>query len=153
LRKAIKIGLGIAVGVGAFFLLAVIVYLYDISELRSLSIEELESISVDWEYDDILRNPEKYEYKLIHFEGQIIYGRQHFFGDYGLQVRIDCKPIPNNFDCNDFWVDYTGKRLLVDDVVEVYAQVDWIEDIELTDIGVFVPMPRVTAIRVNCLNC
>jgi len=123
-----------------------------IQKLQNLSQGELESMSVDWTYDDILRDVKKYQGKIIHFKGPIITTDTVSDDRVALQVRIDCKPWPDSYDCNDMIVDYTGKRLLVDDKVEVWGTVERVDEIEIVLRGEEL-MPIIKAIKVNCVNC
>ena len=62
-----KIALVIAPIVGILFLIVVfpISDQDEYSELQSLSNIEFQAMAIDWQYDDILRNFEKYEGKII----------------------------------------------------------------------------------------
>ena len=120
-----------------------------ISEVRSLSDEELRAMSVDWDYKDILRNPEKYKGKIIHFTAKVFKVQEKIGGNYQLEVKTDC-PYPD-WRCGNFVVDYTGSRILQNDIVRVYAQVDYVDN--YTILGTVLPVPYVTAVRLSCVNC
>jgi len=167
LGKGKKIGIGVGLGILGFFIFALVAgtmmfheeeqelrntAIEEEQELRFRSIEELEKLSVSWEYDDILRNIEYYEGKIIHIEGSII-TTEYVSGDrYALLVGIDCKPRPDNLDCNDMVIGYNGKKLLKDDKIEAWIIVDKIAEVK-TDSGEYELMPVVEAIKVNCLTC
>jgi len=155
--KIKKIGIGFGIFVASFFILIVIVAVTNFeqdkeeqelkSKLRSMSIEELEELSVHWEYDDILRNIERYEGKIIRFEGKI--WRVESLGEdhYVLTVR-------EGGGLDIFFVDYTGSRVLDGDSIRVYGEV-W----KVIEVGSMLapdfksPYPAVKAIRLTCTNC
>jgi len=156
--KGAKIGIGVGIGVAAFFIIAISIGSANIAEKdqasRTLSVEELQAMSVDWEYDDILRNFEKYYENIIHFQGPLI-SVDPIPGAtdrYGLLVQVGCKRLPDNYDCNYILSDYIGKRLLKDDVVEIFGQVKKIHQMEL-EIGGETPIPVVKGLRVDCISC
>lgn len=115
--------------------------------LYELSEEELKQLVVDWEYDDILRNFEKYKGKVIRFDGKIFrvetIGKDH----YALTVW-------ESRDSDVIVVDFRGSRLLSGDEIIVYGTVD-----KIIEVGSMLasdwknPYPVVTAVRYSCLNC
>jgi len=119
-------------------------------ELRNMSIEELEELSVSWYYNDLLRNPEKYKGEIIFFEGEIFMvdsiGKDHYAfylwtgtGEYGLDQLV---------------VEWKGGRLLDGDEISGYA-----EFVDVVDVGSMLvenyynPKPHVEAIQLTCYNC
>jgi len=155
--KIKKIGIGFGIFVASFFILIVIVAVTNFeqdkeeqelkSELRSMSIQELEELSVHWEYDDILRNIERYEGKIIYFEGKI-WRVESLGGDhYVLTVR-------EGGGLDILIVDYTGSRVLDGDNIGVYGEV-W----KVIEVGSMLapdfksPYPVVKAIQLICYNC
>jgi len=121
----------------------------EISELRSLPLEDVQSLAVNWDYKDILRNPQKYEGKIIKFTAEVWKVQQRFGDSYWLEVLTDC-PYPD-WRCGNFVVDYTGSRILKNDIVRVYAQVDYVDN--YTILGTVLPVPYVTAVRLSCVSC
>jgi len=159
-------GIAIGIGIGIVLTLSIVVFgginlgttLEDIpvlenkdnyAELLSLSEQELRAKAVSWDYKDILRNPQKYEGKIIHFTGEIWKVQQKFGDNYWLEVQMDCQPV--SWDCGNFVVDYTGNRLLKNDIVGFYAQVDYVDS--YTILGSKIPVPYVTAVRYSCISC
>lgn len=121
-----------------------------LSKLNSevvLSKTELQKISVDWNYKDILRNIEKYEGEIIHLTG-FIWKVESDDGDhYVLTVWAD-----DNDDI--FFVDYTGSRLLYGDIIDVYATVEQIVEVESELMeGYKTPYPFIKAIQLTCTSC
>jgi len=156
--KGKNIGIGIGLGVLGFFLFVFVAGTMMIEEeemmiqeeeqeLRILSFEELEELSVSWEYDDVLRNIERYEGKIIKLEGKI-WRVESLGGErYALTVR-DARALEL------FFVDYTGSRVLDGDWIIVYGVVE-----KVVEVGSMLapdwknPYPVVKAIRLACINC
>ena len=156
------IGVGIGIGIGIVATLAVVFLISvnpvdvaqsvdqsEIDELRSLSDEEILAMEVSFDYKDILRNPEKYEGKLIHFTGEVLKVQQKFGDNYWLEVQMDCPQVA--WDCGNFVVLHTGSRILKNDIVEVFAQVNDVDN--YTILGSVIPVPYVTAVRLGCVGC
>ena len=155
------IGIGITIGIVATlaFVFLISVNPFDvaqsvdkaeINELRSLSDEDILAMEVSFDYKDILRNPEKYEGKLIHFTGEIWKVEEDFMAGPWFEVYSDCRQV--SWDCGNFVVFHTGSpRLLKNDIVEFYARVDYVDN--YTILGSVIPVPYVTAVRLGCVSC
>jgi len=164
-----KVGIGVGIAIAGFFIIAVAGYStlrqdsnlseegvrQEKHEFSNLSEEELQSISVQWDFEDVLRNVEKYNGYVVHFRGKIITTDDipDFKDRYALQVQIRCKPWPDNVDCDNFIVDYTGNRLLPDDEVEVWGQVKGITEMKMLVFGNEKLTPVVTGLKVKCTSC
>jgi len=117
------------------------------TDVSQLTVEELEELSISWEYKDILRNIEKYEGKIIHLTGFI--WRVEADGGDRYVLTVWAEP-----DDNIFYVDYTGSKLLYADTIEVYVTVERIVEVESMLGEAFVnPYPYVKAIQLTCTNC
>ncbi len=158
--KIKKIGIGFGIFVASFFILVAIVAVTNFeqdkeeqelrSKLRSMSIEELEELSVSWYYDDLLRNPEKYKGKIIEFDGEIFMvdsiGKDHYAfylwtgtGEYGLDQLV---------------VEWKGSKLLDGDEISGYATfVDVVNMGSMLVENYYNPKPHVEAIQLTCHNC
>ena len=86
------------------------------TDVSQLTVEELEELSISWDYKDILRNIEKYEGKIIHLTGFI--WRVEAGGGDRYVLTVWAEP-----DDHIFYVDYTGSKLLYADTIEVYVTV------------------------------
>jgi len=159
--KGKNIGIGVGLGILGFFLFVFVVGNMMIEEeemiiqeeeqeLRNMSIDELEELSVSWYYDDLLRNPEKYKGEIIFFRGEIFMvdsiGKDHYgfyvwtgTGEYGLDQLV---------------VEWKGSRLLDGDEISGYATF-----VDVVDVGSMLvenyynPKPHVEAIQLTCYNC
>jgi len=142
--------IAILVGVGFLFLITSVDFFPDqdeYSELRNMSIEELEELSVSWYYDDLLRNPEKYKGKIIEFDGKIFrvdsLGKDH----YGLIVWV-------GDDLDQLIVEWKGGRLLDGDRIRGYGVFEEVVDLGsmLAD-NYYNPKPWVEGIQITCVRC
>jgi len=153
--KWVGIGLGAVIGIIALIFAvgyepSSMMIQEEEQELRNMSIEELEELSVSWYYNDLLRNPEKYKGEIIFFEGEIFMvdsiGKDHYAfylwtgtGEYGLDQLV---------------VEWKGGRLLDGDEISGYA-----EFVDVVDVGSMLvenyynPKPHVEAIQLTCYNC
>jgi len=156
--KGKNIGIGVGLGILGFFIFVFVAGTMMIEEeemmiqeeerkLRILSFEELEELSVHWEYDDILRNIERYEGKIIKLEGEIWRAESLGGERYALTVR-EARALDLVI------VDYTGSRVLDGDWIIVYGEVE-----KVVEVGSMLapdwktPYPLVKAIRLACINC
>jgi len=146
--KLKKIGIGIGVLVGGFFVFVLALGYgldnsqgFKILELSSLSDEEIISQAVDFEFDDIVRNVDMYRGKVIIFDGTVQEAHNLSGDDYELRMNNG----EDNF-MEYFLVKYTGKRLLMGDYARVYGVVDSIAELEMP-LGGTIPMPVVIALR------
>lgn len=122
-------------------------------EIFSYSDEELNSMSITWSYDDVMRNFEKYDDEIIHFGGPIqTIDQIEDSNRYAIQVKLDCKPWPDTYDCNSILVDYTGKRLLMGDKVDVFGKLEKIIEADLV-MGGQKHLPLVKGLKVTCTDC
>ena len=150
MEKDKKIGIGVALGIFGFFILASVVSTMSVQEeeqkLRNLSIQELSELSVSWNYDDILRNPEKYEEKIIHLNGKIFVVTPKGGDNYVLTTWVN--------GADTIFIEYTGSRVLSGDTISVYGEFEKIVNVESMLIEGFVnPYPYVKAIRLTCTSC
>ena len=156
--KGKNIGIGVGLGILGFFIFVFVAGTMMIEEeemmiqeeerkLRILSFEELEELSVHWEYDDILRNIERYEGQIIKLEGEIWRAESLGGERYALTVR-EARAL------DLIIVDYTGSRVLDGDWIIVYGEVE-----KVVEVGSMLapdwktPYPLVKAIRLACINC
>ena len=149
--KGKKIGIGVGLGILGFFIFAYVVgpmmIQEELNELRNIPIEELDDMVVFWQYDDLLRNPEKYKGKIIDFLGEVFtvdsLGKDH----YVFTVWID-----NGLD--QLIVDWKGGRLLPEDEIRGTGVFEGVIDVGsmLAD-NYYNPKPYVTARHLTCTNC
>jgi len=145
-----KIGIGVGLGILGlfmfFYVAGTMLIQQEEQELRNMSIGELQELSVIWNRDDSLRNPEKYEGKIIHLDGEI-QRVQALGGDhYSLTVRpLDGLGIT--------FVDYTGSRVLSGDAISVYGVFERVVNVKSMLADVTNPYPLVKAIRLTCTSC
>jgi hypothetical protein len=161
--KKRKIGIGIGVIVLVYFMSMFFHLPYNgennntssnnYSILSKLTVEELQDKVISWEYDDILRNDKNFVGEIIHFSGTVTQSFESSkINEYDLMVKYSCKPWPATLDCNFFYVDYSGTRLLKDDQVDVYGVFTNLEELDMV-MGGKELTPRIHAIKLTCTNC
>ncbi len=127
--------------------------------LRNFTFEEAESIAIDWNYKDMLRNIDNYSNELIFVEG-VVKDTQR---DYDrLTLHVNCETEPKVRCYNGEWV-----------FVKTNGITTWLEDDQLSGFvkviglqktghysdttGEFIPdgdyIPRVEEIKLTCSNC
>jgi len=118
------------------------------NQLLSLSQEELEAMSVEWNYKDMIRNNEYYVGKIIHLDGKIGLVEEKGNDRFAIQVIVR----QSMFDKDDnVIVRYKGERLLEKDKVDVYGRVEGLT--ELSFLWGKQTVPDITGIIVKCTNC
>jgi len=148
MNKEMKIGIGVGFVILGFFILVFVAETMmiqeELNELRNMPIEELHDMVVSWQYDDLLRNPEKYKGKIIDFNGKIFMvdsvGKDHYrFVVWGTDQLI---------------VDWKGGRLLPGDEIRGTGVFEGVIDVGsmLAD-DYYNPKPLVKGIHLTCTNC
>ena len=127
-------------------------------DTSQLTVSELKQQSVDWNYDDILRNEEYYLGKIIHLTGEISaiekYSGEDSEYEHWLLLSVDTgdSSFGDGYFGDSIYVWYDGSRLLMGDTVEVYLIVDDVVEKEFLK-GYPSYYPLGTARYVTCTNC
>jgi len=157
LGKGTKVGIGVGTLGAIIIVISLIVSVEDTKmihqelkeqqELRNLSIEELEELSVSWYYDDLLRNPEKYKGEIIFFEGKIFRVDLLDKDRYAFIVWV-------GDGLDQLVVEWYGSRLLDGDEISGYAEFEKVIDMgSMLVENYYNPKPYVNAIQITCHNC
>ena len=142
----------IALGVG-LAIVGIVIGIGENQTPESVSDEELTSMSIPWDYEDILRNEEKYQGNMIHFSGKINTVHQKSDTDrYQLQVETDCKREFDTYNCDFFLVFHKGEIFLVGDKVQVFGIVNEVMDVKMIA-GHTELVPIIEGIKVSCTSC
>jgi len=117
-------------------------------ELQNLSEEELKTLSVDWNYKDLLRNIDDYDGKIIYVEGWV--GNS--------QPEYDSITLCITEFCDDQMFVLTEQNYLKDDRVSGYLKVFGLEVAEdkTNPFGGIIKgtaKPSTGAIKLTCTNC
>ncbi len=87
-----------------------------------MSLAEIKSNVITVSYDDLMRSNENYVGKIIYYRGKIIQVREDYNDEYTLRVATKESEYVGYSD-NIIWVNYKGKRLLEDDIIDVWGKV------------------------------
>jgi len=117
-----------------------------LGESKSQTIDEAD---LDWEYDDLMRNLDKYRGKIIAFAGTVQEVKNVSGDNYEMRISLE-HPNAGIFDY--LIVKYSGDRLLMGDKVVVAGRVESIKD-STVGFGMPLSMPVVDAIRLKCVSC
>ena len=118
----------------------------------SLSETELKQMTVDWNYNDILRNIKDYKGKIIRIEGPIHRTETISADKFEFLVLTNPHQFPTPDKHNYIMVEHIGARFLNDDRIEVWGTVKRVSELP-TLFGAEQLMPVITAIKINCLKC
>jgi hypothetical protein len=129
-----------------------------IDNMNSKPIVETNPTTVDWEYEDILRNENYYIGKIIHLTGEISIIEKYSGDDssYEHWVLFTVDTGESSYDDgyfgNSFYVWYDGSRLLMGDIIEVDLIIDDIVEEEFIK-GYPRYVPIGTAKQITCTSC
>jgi|APSaa5957512535_1039671.scaffolds.fasta_scaffold08262_7 hypothetical protein len=115
------------------------------------SVQDLKAQSVSWDYKDILRNEDKYLGKIIYLTGSIDSISKN--EDDGNWVELFVQTNPDGYfypDAEYFYVWYDGSRLLNDDTIEAYVEIDSIHEAYYVDWQYY---PVVISKHLTCTSC
>ena len=155
--KIKKISIGIGIAIIAFFIFVIIVGSTSLAQekqkLLSSTNEELQSMSVEWDYPKLLRNTDNYEGKIIHFSGKVASSQPDM---EIIGIEVSCSMVLQIQDCDIIFVE-TADRFLVNDIVDGYGIVKGLRELQvIRPLGggvVTEPVPNIEAIRVTCSSC
>ena len=143
----------IGIGVGVAILGMIVVYTFTqsggIEVNDSMSNSELESVAIDWNYYDLLKNIDELEGKIIHFTGTVNVASKN--GIFGINVG------ESSIREDVIFVEYNEEQFVKRDIVEGFGYVKGIRNIERTNsVGgadILEQVPNIQAIKVNCTSC
>lgn len=108
--------------------------------------EEIQSMLVEWNYRDILRNSEYYDSKAIKVSGiivEIMNSGNYVFAVNGNDLQY--------YDENFFLIVHSDQKWLVGDELEIIGAVSIVEDLSNLYFGELVP--ALVPLKTTCLNC
>ncbi len=113
------------------------------TDLISLPKEEYKAQCQSYTYDEIARNPEKYQKKLAKFTGEVV---QVMRNGNELELRVAVTPTEYGMYEDYVYVFYTlsdsSENVLEDDIITMYGELRGIQDYE-TVLGAKVSIPRI----------
>jgi hypothetical protein len=96
-------------------------------------------------YDDLLRNSEQYVGSNVRIEGEVLQVTQRDDGTFVLRVAITDK---GYYWTDAVWVEYTGKRVLENDLVTVAGRFEGLTTYQAV-LGNAITIPKITADSVS----
>ncbi len=143
----------IGIGVGVVILGLIVVYASsqtnDLKVNDSMSDGELAAASIEWNYYDLLKNIDELEGKIIHFTGTVNVASEN--GVFGINVG------ESSIRKDVIFVEYDEEQFVKRDVVEGFAYVKGIRNLERTNVDgstdILEVVPNIEAILVSCISC
>jgi len=118
---------------------------------KTISIDEIKEKSIDVSYDELMRHNDKYIGQIVYYKVEITQVQERWGKDkYTLLVRVSGDD-PYDFNLDRIWINYEGKRLLEDDLIEVWATVDGLKTYT-TVLGARKTVPELTAKHVELIE-
>lgn len=91
-------------------------------EAPKVSVEEIKNTALkNLRYDELLRNNEKYIGKIVYYQGKVAQVTELWRNKYIL--RVDVTKGEYGLWDNDIWANYEGKRILEDDIIDLWGEV------------------------------
>lgn len=159
LSKTKKFGIGVGVILILLFVLGGISGSTSDSNEKELKNPELTPSQIrdraihGVEFDDLMRNNEKYVGNILYLEGEIIQARNDYGDTYVLRVSITEEELGfgTTYYSDPIYVNYAGPRVLEEDIVGIYGRVVGIK--EYTSIlGSPIELPEVNSLLLEVIS-
>ncbi len=116
----------------------------------TLSIEQIKSQARSISFASLMRNSDEYTNSLVYFRGSVVQVQNIDGNNYYL--RINTKPDPYLGYMDDtIYVDYTGNRLLEDDIVDVWGRFVGLKSYTAV-LGNEITLPEINALHVEMVK-
>jgi cbb3-type cytochrome oxidase subunit 3/predicted nucleic acid-binding Zn ribbon protein len=115
----------------------------EVDTVPSITLAEAKEKAVDVNYSELLRNTELYVEEIIHYRGEINQVTDMWGDNYILRINVTKGEY--GFWEDDVWVNYKGKRVLEDDIVDFWGVVKGIKKYK-TVLGSFRSIPEIDAL-------
>jgi len=100
--------------------------------------------AIDVSYDELMRNSENYIGEIVYYRGQIVQVMEVSKDVYVLRVNIIEKPNLGK----TIWVNYEGKRMLEDDIIDLWGKFKGLKNYE-SIFGEQITIPEIDAIVIE----
>ena len=100
--------------------------------------------AINVSYDELMRNTDNYIGKIVYYRGKIVQVTEVSKNEYVLRVDVTEKP----YWKDTIWVNYIGKRLLEDDIIDVWGKVEGLKSYEAV-LGNEVTIPEITSLELE----
>jgi len=119
-------------------------------EQAALSIEEIKNRAIeDLSYDELLRNNEKYVGEIVYYRGEINQVVEGWGGNYILRIFVTKEEYGLWND--DIYVNYKGKRVLENDIVDFWGKVKGVKKYT-TVLGASRSIPEIDALHLEVVE-
>jgi len=112
----------------------------------SLSLEEVKKVAVELSYDELLRNNENYIGKIVHYKGEVNQAIEGSGNNYYLRIYVTKGEYGLWND--DVFVNYQGKRILENDIIDIWGEVRGIKNYT-TVLGASRSIPEIDAFYIE----
>jgi hypothetical protein len=116
----------------------------------TLSVTEIKSQAQLIPYSNLMRQSDDYSNSLVYFRGKVAQVQNSYGNNYVL--RIDTKQDPFvGYYGDTIWVDYTGDRLLEDDIIDVWGRFRGLKTYTAV-LGNDITIPEINALHVEIVK-
>ena len=116
----------------------------------SMTVEEIKSSALTISYDDLMRNNENYIGKIVYYRGKVVQVRESYSNNYVLRVATKQEPYIGYFG-DVIWINYKGKRLLEDDIIDIWGGVKGLETYRAV-LGNEITIPEIDSLHVESVT-
>jgi len=113
----------------------------------TMSVEEIKSSALTISYDDLMRNNENYVGEVAYYRGEVVQVSEIYGDKYVLRVATKQEPYIGYFK-DVIWVNYKGKRLLEDDIIDVWGRVKGLKTYTAV-LGNEITIPEIDSLHVE----
>ncbi len=110
-----------------FLAICVIAVIFSSSSIEEkaplMSVEEIQSNALTISFDNLMRNNKDYIGKIIYYRGKVIQVSEIYGDKYVLRIATKEGTYIGYVE-DIIWVNYKGKRLLKDDIIDVWGKVE-----------------------------
>ncbi len=116
----------------------------------SMSLAEIKSSAINENYDDLMRNNENYIGKIVYYRGKILQVQEVYSGEYVLRVATK-KEEYIGYSGDTIWVNYKGKRLLEDDIIDIWGKVKGLKTYSAI-LGNAITIPEIDSLNIELIQ-
>ena len=157
--KTKKLGIGVGVFILLMFVLGGLASLGQESTETELKNPELTPTQIKdraingVEFDDLMRNNEKYVGNILYLEGKVVQATNTFGDTYIMRVSITEEELGfgTTYYTDPIYVNYAGKRVLEDDIVGIYGRVVGIKEYTAV-LGNTIELPEVDSLLLEVIS-
>ena len=115
-------------------------------EKCAVTFETIKSNALTVSYGDLMRSPDNYKGKIVHYRGEVVQVMENGGDSYVLRVAVTRGEYRIWTDI--IWVNYQGSRVLENDIVELWGRVKGLKTYDAV-LGNSVTIPELDALYLN----